>query len=94
MRKPQPSLEEHLRFLHMLAGSSLPVEMFFPSNEYPSSSLEGALAELGVTCRRLPDLQALQKATSAISKSLSGFTLKIAALILSQYAEVSTPSLA
>jgi hypothetical protein len=77
-----------------VAGCTLPVEMFFPSNEYPSQLLEDALAEMGVTCRRLPDLQSPldQETRRNLPKGsevpVNGFTLKVAALILSQYEEV------
>jgi len=71
------------------AGCTLPVEMFFPGSEFPSLLLEDALAELGVTCRRLPELESSQDAIGSQSAPINGFTLKIAALILSQYEEVS-----
>lgn len=69
--------------------------MFFPSKEFPTPLLENALASLGVTCRQLPDtgLEAFEQDGShnyAEGNGLSGFTLKIAALILSQFEEVGT----
>lgn len=75
------------------AGCSLPVEMFFPRKEYPTPPLEGALANLGVTCRQLPDVGSPSRREDPSDNarpeaSLSGFTLKIAALILSQFEEV------
>lgn len=38
------------------AGCALPVEMFFPSADFPAPALEAALAALGVSCRRLPNM--------------------------------------
>ena len=72
--------------------------MFFPRKEYPTIPLEQALSELGVTCRKLPDLRPAKddakqkgedKPVADTEPSLSGFTMKIAALILSHFKEVS-----
>ena len=79
------------------AGCTLPVEMFFPRKEYPTPALEAALADLGVTCRRLPDSRPAATVQEPLLKQpiadsqpgLSGFTMKIAALILSQFREVA-----
>ena len=37
-------------------GSRLPVEMFFKEEEFPGAHLVKDLEDLGVTCRRMPDL--------------------------------------
>lgn len=68
--------------------------MFFPEKEYPTPPLEDALAELGVTSRQLPALSStaqddVAKNAERKEASLSGFTMKIAALILSQFQEAS-----
>ena len=80
------------------AGCTLPVEMFFPRKEYPTPALEAALTDLGVTCRRLPDSrpatteqEPLKQPIADSQPGLSGFTMKIAALILSQFREVANP---
>ena len=66
--------------VHVLAtGCTLPVEMFFPAGEMPTAALEVALARLGVACRLL--------GTGA--DTLSGFTLKAAAILLSSFEEVT-----
>ena len=82
--------------LACVAGCTLPVEMFFPRKEYPTPALEAALADLGVTCRRLPDSrpvateqEPLKQPLADSQPGLSGFTMKIAALILSQFREVA-----
>ena len=67
--------------------------MFFPRKEYPTPGLESALADLGVTCRQLPDVGSPARREDPpenleAQSSLTGFTLKIAALILSQFQEV------
>ena len=65
--------------------------MFFPSKEFPTAPLEIALANLGVTCRQLPNLSVTDDDAGRAQQAngLSGFTLKIAALILSQFQEAS-----
>lgn len=71
------------------AGCTLPVEMFFPEKEYPTPGMEAALSELGVVCRRLPDMRPDNlDQPDASQASLSGFTMKIEALILSRFREV------
>ncbi len=78
------------------AGCHLPVEMLFPAAEYPTVELVSALAELGVTCRVLPNgvVQSSRKTKPSESGAevavdpMSGFTLKIAAVILSNFQEV------
>ena len=78
------------------SGCQLPVEMLFPAAEYPTPELVAALAQMGVTCRMLPDvvLQSSRKAKSPDSTAemvvdpMSGFTMKIAAVILSSFQEV------
>ena len=74
------------------AGCNLPVEMFFPGKELPTVALEAALSEFGVVCRPLPDLQPQELPRSNATDTetdLSGFTMKVAALILSRFQEVS-----
>ena len=73
------------------AGCTLPVEMFFPSREFPTTALEVGLAQQGVVCRALPPLHPadLPPINATDTKTdLSGFTMKIAALILSRFQEV------
>lgn len=73
------------------AGCNLPVEMFFPGKELPTVELEAALSELGVVCRPLPELQPQELPRSNATDTetdLSGFTMKVAALILSRFQEV------
>lgn len=88
--------------LHMLrrAGCALPVEVWFPPAEAPTPGLAAALADLGATARILPSAQ--PPANGGLGPSggrpagggpagagdLSGFTLKVAALVLSRFAEV------
>ena len=55
------------------------MEMFFPDGEMPTAALEVALTRLGVACRRL--------GTGAAT--LSGFTLKAAAVLLSSFEQVT-----
>lgn len=79
--------------IHMLrrTGCTLPVEMFFPGTEFPTAALEAGLAQQGVVCRALPPLQPADlPPTNATDTQtdLSGFTMKIAALILSRFQEV------
>ena len=76
------------------SGCTLPVEMFFPGKEFPTPALEAALAEMGVVCRPLPDLQPQGFPPSNATDTetdLSGFTMKVAALVLSRFQEVHTP---
>lgn len=70
------------------AGCTLPVEMFFPAREFPIAALEGALADMGVVCRPLPDLDLLPSTVTDTETDLSGFTMKVAALLLSRFQEV------
>ncbi|DBB17802.1 TPA: hypothetical protein ACH3X3_002830 [Trebouxia sp. C0006] len=79
--------------IHMLrrTGCTLPVEMFFPGKELPTAELEAALSEVGVVCRPLPDLQLQDFPPSNATDTetdLSGFTMKVAALVLSRFQEV------
>ncbi|CAL8466252.1 g5788 [Coccomyxa elongata] len=77
-------------------GCRLPVEMLFPAAEYPTPELVAALAQMGVTCRMLPDVvvQSSRKTKHPDSNAelvvdpMSGFTMKIAAVILSSFQEV------
>lgn len=76
-------------------GCTLPVEMFFPEEEYPTRAVEQELEQLGVLCSVLPDLvpaYALQNSSNALNdtegKRLAGFSMKIAALLLSSFEEV------
>ena len=80
------------------AGCTLPVEMFFPPAEYPTEEMEAALMELGVVCRVLPMLSPAEifgidsgklAGGQFIEAHLAGFKMKIAALILSSFQEVS-----
>lgn len=74
------------------SGCTLPVEMFFPGKELPTAALEAALSEVGVVCRPLPDLQLQDFPPSNATDTetdLSGFTMKVAALILSRFQEAS-----
>lgn len=71
------------------AGCTLPVEMFFPIREYPTPALEEALAEVGVVCRPLPEVDLPQSNATDTETDLSGFTMKVAALLLSRFQEVS-----
>lgn len=71
------------------AGCTLPVEMFFPLREFPTAALEAALAELGVVCRPLPEVDLPRSNATDTETDLSGFTMKVAALLLSRFQEVS-----
>ena len=64
--------------------------MFFPAAEYPTLEMETALGRLGVRCRQLPHLGPSRRlpARAHIESHLAGFTLKIAALVLSSFREV------
>ncbi|GFR52395.1 hypothetical protein Agub_g14905 [Astrephomene gubernaculifera] len=67
--------------LHVLrrSGCTLPVELWFPVEEFPPAALEEQLGrELGVRCRRLAARDLPQR----------GFGVKIAALLLSSFTEV------
>ena len=77
----------------LLAGCQLPVEMFFPAAEYPTPEMETVLGRLGVRCRQLPNLKAQGRlpARGHVEAHLAGFTLKIAALVLSSFREVGPP---
>jgi alpha 1,2-mannosyltransferase len=86
--------------LHMLrrAGSSLPVEVWFPAAEAPTPGLVSALARLGAGTRILPAApppsngglgpRGEGRNGPAGGGDLSGFTMKIAALLLSRFREV------
>ena len=63
--------------------------MFFPAKEFPTAALEGALADVGVVCRSLPDLDLPLFNVTDTETDLSGFTMKVAALLLSRFQEVS-----
>ncbi|GFR51145.1 hypothetical protein Agub_g13500 [Astrephomene gubernaculifera] len=60
------------------AGSTLPVEMWFPILEYPTSAVVEALRRRGVSCRAftVPDLDQ------------AGYSLKVAAIMLSSFSEL------
>lgn len=74
--------------------------MFFPPQEYPAQEMEAALRRLGVTCRRLPAPTNPQRYSSHNQAAagrlvdrntparLAGFSMKIAALLLSSFQEV------
>ena len=63
--------------------------MFFPAKEFPSAALESGLAEVGVVCRPLPDLDLPPSNATDTVTDLSGFTMKVAALLLSRFQEVT-----
>ena len=78
-----------------VAGCTLPVEMFFPIEEYPTEAVEQELEQLGVVCSVLPDLvpsYAIQNNSNSLNdtegKRLAGFSMKSAALLLSSFEEV------
>lgn len=62
--------------------------MFFPAKEFPTEALEEALAEAGVVCRPLPDLDLPPSNATDMETDLSGFTMKVATLLLSRFQEV------
>ncbi|KAG2501658.1 hypothetical protein HYH03_000162 [Edaphochlamys debaryana] len=66
--------------LHVLrkSGCLLPVEIWFPVEEFPPPELEAALAKLGAVARRLDARDLGQK----------GYGVKVAALLLSSFREV------
>ncbi|GLC36242.1 hypothetical protein PLESTB_001364800 [Pleodorina starrii] len=66
--------------LHLLrrTGCTLPVELWFPVEEFPTPAVEAALQDLGVTSRRL----------SARDLPQTGYGVKVAALLLSSFQEV------
>ncbi len=77
------------------AGCTLPVEMFFPAEEYPTKAVEQELQQLGVMCSVLPDLvptYAVNNSSKQLSdsegKRLAGFSMKSAAVLLSSFEEV------
>ncbi|KAK9810503.1 hypothetical protein WJX72_011854 [[Myrmecia] bisecta] len=76
--------------VHMLrkTGCMLPVEMFFPVREFPTPAVEAALGELGVVCRELPHSNFTTNTTYSGTDDLSGFAIKIGALMLSRFQEV------
>ncbi|KAL3132425.1 hypothetical protein ABBQ32_008983 [Trebouxia sp. C0010 RCD-2024] len=82
--------------VHMLrkAGCTLPVEMFFPKKEFPTEAVERELKRLRVLCSVLPDLvpshvvQSSNSLNDTEGKSLAGFAMKIAAMLLSSFEEV------
>lgn len=57
--------------------------------EFPTAALEAALAELGVVCRPLPEVDLPRSNATDTETDLSGFTMKVAALLLSRFQEVS-----
>ncbi|GLC36605.1 hypothetical protein PLESTM_000470500 [Pleodorina starrii] len=66
--------------LHLLrrTGCILPVELWFPVEEFPTPAVEAALQDLGVTSRRLAARDLPQR----------GYGVKVAALLLSSFREV------
>lgn len=68
------------------------MEMLFPADESPSGEMVALLASMGVTCRTLPSGVAETRDAQALRdrpmEPMSGFTLKIAAVILSSFQEV------
>lgn len=62
--------------------------MFFPIREYPTAAMEAALAGLGVVCRVLPEVPLPRSNATDTETDLSGFTMKVAALLLSRFQEV------
>ena len=80
------------------AGCTLPVEMFFPEEEYPTAAVKQELEQLGVLCSVLPELvptYAVQNSSNSLNdtegKRLAGFSMKSAAILLSSFEEVSLP---
>ena len=75
------------------AGCQLPVEMYFPAREYPVPGLEAALQHLGVRCRMLPHHEPTHNCAPGKAQTqaarLAGFSMKIQALLLSSFREVS-----
>ena len=76
-------------------GCTLPVEMFFPEEEYPTEAVQQELQQLGVMCSVLPDLvpaSAVKNDSNQLSdsegKRLAGFSMKSAAVLLSSFEEV------
>ena len=71
------------------SGCTLPVEMFFPKEEYPIQAVEEELQHLGVICSVLPDLvparavrNSSNSLTDAEGKRLAGFSMKSALYII------------
>lgn len=58
--------------------------------EYPTAAMEAALAELGVVCRVLPEVDLPRSNATDTETDLSGFTMKVAALLLSRFQEVTS----
>ena len=84
-----------------LAGCTLPVEMFFPEEEFPIKAVEQELQQLGVVCSVLPDLvpaYAIKNSSNLLTdtegKRLAGFSMKSAAILLSSFEEVRSLLLA
>ena len=78
-----------------IAGCTLPVEMFFPEEEFPIKAVEKELQQLGVMCSVLPDLvptYAIKNSSNLLTdtegKRLAGFSMKSAAILLSSFEEV------
>ena len=84
-------------------GCTLPVEMFFPSAEFPTPELETALSSVGVVCRMLPLLapaaifandtlgmlhSLFSTGQQLVEPQMEAFRMKVAALILSSFQEV------
>ncbi|DBA65601.1 TPA: hypothetical protein ACH3X2_002666 [Trebouxia sp. C0005] len=83
--------------IHMLrkTGCTLPVEMFFPAEEYPTKAVEQELQQIGVMCSVLPDLvptyavnNSSKQLTDSEGKRLAGFSMKSAAVLLSSFEEI------
>ncbi|KAH8658508.1 mannosyltransferase putative-domain-containing protein [Xylariales sp. PMI_506] len=73
-----PPLLVSLRLLRR-TGTTLPVEIFMPEQEYEADLCETALAALGATCHIFPDIPPLKLAT---------FQFKIFAVLFSSFDEV------
>ena len=81
---------------HCRAGCKLPIEVLFPANEPPTAELVSALKHVGAAAATMPkSLDAfISKANGENDAQMAGFMLKIAAIILSSYQEVSLSGLA
>lgn len=73
-----PPLLVSLRILRR-TGTTLPVEVFVPQEEYEQELCENALAELGATCRIFPDIPPLK---------LGSFQFKVFAVLFSAFDNV------
>ena len=74
----------------LCAGCKLDIQVMFPAHELPSNELVRTLKHLGATSVSLPrSLEACIARAAGSDASMAGFMLKIAAIILSTFQEVS-----